>query len=456
MNPAPQRRLAPNFVAMALPAATALLLSGMAPAQKSEAKTPTPAAQDPAAQESGTQSAAAPPAYPDRDILSPFRTPSDVYAPPDELFRQLRIMQKIADRRAEDAFYVEGRQHINDPSWQRAYKRVQEIGINAGQLAQMMRLHNNGMQRDTAFYASLFVDNVDYALELIAHIPGEPQRRTREKALPRAVEFLNEHLAKRFGDLTDEQQQAARAAIPEIGSPVAKARGIKRAPVETDALYALRLVPFFQMLDLDASSDQAQGLWFLKEVFTLRPDLANLWLEPALPRLRELMLSTVPEVHQEAIAIFQLIGPRDLEAPPSEPEALLAWSKRASKQMFPPVRNLNNAIVQLFPSEERNAIATAGRNALQTSAIGDPFRGQREDGTWYHGFRIGYLPEELKPLAIPKDATVTTINGVPVDSAQQLLQTVERVLSKSNASPRRLFVEYVHGEKSHAIEYRIM
>ena len=39
-----------------------------------------------------------PVAYPEKDALSPFRDPTDIYAPPDELFRQLGVMQNIADR----------------------------------------------------------------------------------------------------------------------------------------------------------------------------------------------------------------------------------------------------------------------------------------------------------------------------------------------------------------------
>ena len=46
-------------------------------------------------------------------------------------------------------------------------------------------------------------------------------------------------------------------------------------------------------------------------------DLASAWLEPALPRVKELLLSDSPDVRAEATTMFQLIGPADLPPPPS-------------------------------------------------------------------------------------------------------------------------------------------
>lgn len=394
-------------------------------------------------------------AYPERDILSPFRTPTDLYAPSDELFRQLAIMQNISSRSgAKISFDNTGREVVDDPAWQQAQAKVNEIGIDAGRLASIIRLHRNAAQRDTAFYAAFYVGNISYVMNLISHIPGEPQRRTREAAFERAVQFLRAHLGRRFGTLTPDEQAVILAALPEIGSPAAKAKGLTRRPQENDYLHELRLVPFFQLLDVDSELDQAQALWFLKEVFTIRPSLANMWLEPVLPKLYQLLEAKNEKVRNEAIGIFQLIGPKKMGPPPSENEALVVWATAAAKNLFPPIRNINNAIVQIYPSKERDEIAKAGISALENSGIGDPFRGQKKDGSWYRGFRIGHVPDGLLALAIPAKSVITSVNGASIGNAQELLQTVKQMVQ--GQKPLRLIVEYVLNNKSQAVEFRIM
>lgn len=395
-------------------------------------------------------------AYPERDILSPFRNPADVYAPPDELFRLLRQMQAIADAPgAKTDFDANGREVVDDENWRAARAAMQAIGVDAAYLAQVMRLHKNAGERATAFYGAFFCDNVDHVLNLIAHIPGEPERRTRALAMPRAIAYLHAHLGRRFGDLGDEAKKALIAALPEPGSPAAKAAGVTRAPRDEDQLYSLRLVPFFQLLDLDDKVDQAQGLWFLKEVFLLRQDLALTSLEPALPRLRQLLASTDPTVRDEAVGLFAAVGPKHLPpAPIDDAAALQAWAGQASKALFPPIRNLNDAIVQIQPSPEREALVAAGVRALATSAIGDAFAGRRKDGQYYRGFRIATVPDELEVLAIPAGAVITTVNGVGVTDAASLLAVVQQQLEVLQ-HPRRLFVEYVRDDAAHAVEYRL-
>ena len=393
--------------------------------------------------------------YPERDILSPFRNPTDITAPPDELFRNLRIMKNLAEKMPDKVSYdAKGRQVVDHETWRAAYDKVQQIGIDAGSMAQMMRLHRNAEQRDVAFFAGFYCDNIGYVMELISHIPGEPVRQARERAFPKAVEFLRANLGRRFGDLSDEERELVLANMPKVGSPVAKARGIKRAPQDQDHLHALRMQPFFQLLDVEEAIDQAQALWFLKEVFTIRLDLANVWLEPALPRVKQLLVTGDDQVRKEAIELLQLIGPKKMPAAPKDKEALMAWADAAAKHMFPPIRSINGAIVQLFPSEEREAIAAAVTKALENSSIGDPFRGQDKSGKWYSGFRVARVPEELKQLAIPVEAVITTVNGVAVDSGEGLLKLVTKFAKRRK--PARVYVEYVKGGKGYAVEYRVM
>ena len=393
--------------------------------------------------------------YPERDILSPFRTPLDVYAPPDELFQQLSIMISIASRQgAKKSFDASGREVVDDPAWRQARAKVDEIGIDAGVLAGMMRLHRNEVQRSIAFYGAFYCANIGFVMELISHIPGEPVRSTREAAFPRAIEFLRANLGKRFGQLTDDEKAMVIGALPEIGSPTAMAQGLTRLPTDKDHLHDLRMQPFFQLLDVDDALDQAQALWFIKETITAREDFANLWLEPALPRLQQLLMSADENVREQTTAIFQIIGPKNMQAPPKDKAALIEWAKSAGKHLFPPIRNINDAIVQLFPSEERDAIAKAGVSALENSSIGDPFRGQRKDGSWYRGFRIGHVPDALSQLALPKGAVITAVNGASVGTAEDLLKIVTKQVKAPK--PRRLIVEYVVKGRPYAIEYRIM
>ncbi|MEO6593868.1 MAG: hypothetical protein ABIP94_03850 [Planctomycetota bacterium] len=395
--------------------------------------------------------------YPESDILSPFRTPGEVYAPPDALFRVLREMEAIAnDPTSVKTFDTEGREIVDSARWRLARSEADRIGIDAAILAQIMRTHKNANDRATAFCAMPFAANPADVLNLMAHIPGEPERKTRELAMPRAVGYLRANLGRRFGDLDEGQKKAILAATPEIGSPAAIAAGIVRAPQDSDTLFQLRLVPFFQLLDRDEVIDQAQALWFLKEVFTVRPDLALIWLEPSLPRVRQLLATTSDKVKEQAIGLFQLIGRADLRKPPiDDASAMQAWADEASKAMFPPIRNLNDTIVQIHPSPERDALIEAATKSLETSSIGDPYLGKAKDGTWRRGFRVARVPDELKVLAIPAEAIITTVNGVGIGSAATLLQTVREQL-RTQGHPRTLFVEYVRDEVVHAIEFRIM
>ena len=394
--------------------------------------------------------------YPERDALSPFRNPVDVYAPPDEVFRLLRTMQHIADRPgAAKSYDDEGREIVADPSWRAARAELAKLDLNAGYLAQIMRVHRDAGQRALAFYGAFYVADRSHVIELIEHIPGEPQRHVREAALPRALEFLRKNLQRRFGELTEGEQRALQANMPQPGSPAARTAGIVRAPVAEDHLHGLRVVPFLQLLDVETPIDQAQALWFLKEVFRIRPDLALFWLEPSLPRVRQLLLASDEQVRREAIGLLQAIGPADLREPPTETEQLLAWADEAEQALFPPIRNLNDAIVQIHPSPARDRIAAAGVEALANSSLGDPFRGQRKDGQWFRGYRIARVPDELKPLAIPKDSVIVAVNGNAVHDGPGLLELL-RTLLRTMPHPRVLLVEYVRDGEQHAIEYRLM
>ena len=117
--------------------------------------------------------------------------------------------------------------------------------------------------------------------------------------------------------------------------------------------------------------------------------------------------------------------------------------------------NLNNTIVQLHPSPERDAIVAAGIKALEGASLGEPNFGKTKDGITYRGFHVLHVPDALKELAIPKGAVITAVNGVPVDDSAKLLRAVQSQL-KVAKHPRVLFIDYVLEQAPRVVEYRIM
>ncbi|MCR9245997.1 MAG: hypothetical protein NXI31_13275 [bacterium] len=415
-----------------------------------------PASQDPANTKSAGQAEAPHVAYPERDALTPFRAPAEVYAPPDKLYSLLRRMRAMASSpRFEKRTDSKGREIVADPTWQDLHDEVAKIGLDAGYLASIMRQSKNADDRRTAYYAMFYCDRVDYVLNLISHIPGEPVQQTRQEAFPRAAKYLAAHLGRRFGDLDDERKAEIVANMPEPGSPAAKTAGIVRAPRDSDHLHPFRVVPFIQLLN-ERPIDQAQALWFLNEVFKLREDLAVTWLEPALPRLMQLVRSDNRDVQQQTITILRTVGGKELRSPPavSEAAALMQWAEDATKRMFPPIRNVNNALIELYPSEELDAIVAAGIAALENSSIGDPFVERQDNGQYLRGFRVARVPEALEPLAIPVGAVITAVNGAGIANAKTLLATTKMFL-EARGRPQKLLVEYSLKGKTHAVEYRV-
>ncbi len=406
--------------------------------------------------------------YPAKDALSPFRTPEEIAAPPDALFAVLRTMRRIADDPAAPrSFDSDGREMIDDEQWRAAHQEAKRLGIDAGMLAVQMRSNRNADERAIAFYAAFHCANIDYVFNLISHIPGEPLRQTRERAYPRAIAFLQANVGRRFGDLPDEQQERIRAEMPQIGSPAAKSSGITREPIAEDLLHSVHLVPFLQLLDLDDAMDQAQGLWFVKETCLVRKDLAMATLEPALPRIRQLLRSPDAKVRHEAFGLHCAIADDKMAKPdPTDAAAVDAFAVAAGKSMFPPLRRTSEGLMWLLPSEERDALVTSAIAALEGGKLGRPDRGTTSSGVPYRGFRVESLPESLMQLGIPEGVIVTSINGMPIHDAKSLREAVEaqfwtidrtqdkqgKRVPKSTAS---LLLEFQQGDTTRAMEFRV-
>jgi hypothetical protein len=406
--------------------------------------------------------------YPNRDALTPFRNPADIAAPPDALFAALRTMRRIAEDPATTrSFDEDGRESVDDDAWRAARAQVDKLGIDAGMLAVQMRSNRNADERAIAFYAAFYCANIDHVFNLISHIPGEPVRQTRERAYPRAIAFLQAHVARKFGDLSEDQQQRIRAEMPQIGSPAAKSRGITREPVAEDLMHSVHLVPFLQLLDLDDTMDQAQGLWFVKETCLVRKDLALATLEPSLPRIRQLLRAEDPKVRHEAFGLFCAIADPKLTKPdPTDAAAADAFALAAGKSMFPPIRRTSDGLLWLFPGEERDALVAAAIAAIDKGTLGRSDHGATSSGIPYRGFRVESVPEELATLGIPEGAVITSVNGVPIRDAKSLREAVEAQFwtidrSKDKEGKRvpkttaTLLVEFQQGDTAKAMEFRI-
>lgn len=400
--------------------------------------------------------------YPTQDILSPFRKCDDISAPPEGPFRQLRIMREAARRSPGHSFDANGHPVIDDEQWLRAKQELDLLGLDPGHLAQVIRTSRNADDRALALWGVIYCTNPTDVFNLIAHIPGEPLRNTREAVLPRAVAYLEAHLGRTYGDLTPEQQAALN--LPEPGSPAARRMGITRPPLESDRLYGINLQPFFQLLDLNTAHDQAQGLWFLSQCFALRQDLATSWLEPALPRIEQLLVGTNQQVRAQALDLLRTIGPSGLQVPLADAEEadLLQFAKQATDPMFPPIRRTAEGTFLLFPGPEREALIAAGKKALQEGVVSSG-HGKTKDGHPYHGLRIERVPADLEILALPAGAVITAVNGVPLSNAASLQNLFAKLFPTRDKNGKarairnsRLMVEYVFDGANHAIEYRVM
>lgn len=406
--------------------------------------------------------------YPDRNVLTPFRAPAEIAAPPDALFAQLRTMRRIADDPAAVKHFDErGREIVDDETWRIAFDQVERIGLDAGMLAVQMRQNRNPDERALAFYAAFYCANVDYVFNLISHVPGEPERAIREKAYPRAIAYLRANIGRRFGDLPEEQQKAIVERMPTPGSPAAKAAGIQRAPEAADLLHAVNLVPFAQLLDLDDAMDQAQALWFLKETAAARRDLALASLEPTMPRVLQLLRTGEDRVREQALGLLAALGAEGSKVPElADRAAVEAFGLAASKFAFPPLRRLAEGRILLLPGEERDALVAAGTKALQSGSLGEKATGKTPSGRRFWGFRVDRVPEELAVLGIPEGAVITAVNGVPVNDGKSLLDavdanlwTIDRSKDKEGVRVRKaqatLVVEMLVGDDTRAIDYAI-
>lgn len=389
-----------------------------------------------------------------RDILSPFRQPDQDYPVPDALYDALRRMQNIADHVDYDdkSFDEHGREIVDHPDWRAAYRdleRVRGRGFE-GQLARIIRRSRSAADRDTAFYGAFFGETPEHVINLIAHIPGEPHRPTREKAMNRAIPYLRANLGRRVDELTEEQRQHLAAMRRESGQ-----LGKNEDLVADHFAYGLNIKPFAELLALDDSLDRAQGWWFFKEVVRMRREEVDIWLRPLVGRIRLAVREGQPIERRQVFELLSILDPKGRTPPPAnaEGERVTEWSSDVIESVFDPIRVVSEGLVELYPGRDRDALVRVGLDLLRRGGLGQPARGQLENGDWYGGVRISTRPEPLDQLPIPVGATLTAINSKGFNDEEELLGVIETFLEAGNV---RLLVEFVQAGKAKAVEFRII
>ena len=358
----------------------------------------------------------------ERDWLSPFRNPSLAIDTTGGLFEDLRRMHAIAQQAPREKLRLddEGREICDDPSWKAGLANVIQNRNFAPMLSQVLRESAVAADRRLAAWASYYVPSVDDALLLVSHLPGEPLREIRSAFYPRAVAFVRAQLGKK-GD-----------------------HGRYR--------FGMNLQPFAELVELDDPRDQAQGLWFLKECVAVRPELARAVFETLLPVLPARLASRDVAVRREAHALVVQADPQHRPAPDAASDAeMREWLRTVTEEVIPPVDVVSEGLVVLRSGRLLDEIARVGTDALRRQAIGTAATVRASSGsTPYRGFKVQRLPEPLDRLGLPLDAVITHVNGLPTGDEQQLLQTVTEAV----AARRNLVVDFVHGGKAKAIEYR--
>jgi len=395
----------------------------------------------------------------DRDILSPFRDPDQDYPPPDAVYAALRTMKNVAEGPGRDAlsYDPDGREVCEHPAWSRAFRDLGDAMRQGyeGDLAQIMRRSRSAEDREIAFYGAFYGTNVPDVINLISHIPGEPERRIREQALPRAIAYLRVHLQRRFGDLSADQQKALRDQRPAVGSPAAKARGITEDYTDETWLFGLNVKPFLELLDAEAPLDRAQALWFFKELMFIRPDLAHDWLRPQAPRIRRAATSPSDAERNEAFGLIAALDPekRSPPGPDATEDEIHAWLDTVLEDVFPPVHRVSSGLVHLYPGRLRDRIVAAGQDVLRRGAMGRFVAERLPNGEYYRGIELNPLPEPLDELGFPTGAVVTAVNAQAVTKEAQLLDFLTKALQ---GGTHTFVVEYVRNQKVHAVEIRVI
>jgi hypothetical protein len=366
--------------------------------------------------------------------LRPFRHPSQDVQVPEELFRNLQVLFNISEHPEGHAITVndQGREVCDHPTWQQKYDEVKRQLFNmATVFGLVLRDSSHVNDRTLAAYGTFLLDDPQPICELIAFLPGEPEREIREPALRRAIEFLRVQLPKNTDVVTGN------------GEP----------PAQPKARYSIDLGPYFALLAVDDYRDQVQAMWFLAELAQIRPETGPMILHYSKKHLREHLGSERELLRTQARTLLERADPKHRKPPAADADraAVLAWLDEVLYEVFPPIRAVSDGLTDLYPGADLDEIVAVGRDALSREAIGEPFSGKLKSGVFYRGFRVARLPEPLDKLRIPVGAVITNVCGRPVATGAEIVQALERWLAKRDD----VIVEYAWNGDTRVMEYRL-
>ena len=387
------------------------------------------------------------------DDMAPFRTPKGVGHIPGPLRDTLTDLQEMR-RLAADAnklqlkIDVDGREICSVSSWTTAYENVKANSLKmSGWLGIVMRDDTSVLKRRTAIYGMVYFNNPQEVIELISMLPGEPMRDLREDGFQRALRFLKAHYHK---------SKPQNSRFPDNGIVVPR--------------YDFNPRPFFLLLDQEDDLDKAQGLWFLAEVLRIRPDLGRIYLQELRERMPGLLLAKNPKVRLRAIEFLATIErQRDrVPDPTAFSDELEKWLKDLEYDLFPPIRHRSLGLVELYPSDDLDAVIKIGRGLLTDSML--PRASARtKSGTVRYGVRLARLPPPLDKLGLPQNALIVAINAEPIQNAKDLGRILESYFAqfaakKKGAAPATkqpprtpsIQVEYIYKKKALLKEFRII
>ncbi len=400
-------------------------------------------AQDPAPKPKPTV-----PMRPQFEYLRPIRSPNKNLQPPLELYDELRQMRAIASGSgARVSVDQDGREVCDSAEWQQARARAQIKATRmGGYLAVVGQDSGDAADRALAYYGAYWIETIQDTISIMALIAGEPVPQIREEAMQRALAFLRVQIGKNRGG----------GSGPRGASPVefGEGRAIgQRVYDDPDApAYDLDINPWCALVACEQARDQAQGLWFLRELVLLRKQYGAESIALIQGLLPALVVHKEPEVRKQAHAYLAAIDPRKRPVPAEgmPNEAVLAWLDAVIYDLFPPIRRVSAGLYDLYPSADLAQIVATGKDLLARDAIGSTASGT-VGGVFYRGFKVLRQPTPLDLLGLPKDAVITSINGAPVTDSKSLLATLTTILGNK----RSLMVEFVANERQKAIEYRL-
>ena len=344
------------------------------------------------------------------DDIEPFRRPMGVkdHIPGQalDLIADLTEMRRLATNANPLQLTTDpdGREICSITAWAQAHENVKSNGLNMeGWLGKIMREDDRVQSRRACIYGMFYFNDPNKVIQLISNLPGEPLRDLREVGFERALRFMRVHY--KLSKPQNPKNSSNGVVVPR---------------------YEFNPLPFFLLLDQEQGIDKAQALWFLTEVLKIRPDLGRVYLEEVRDRFAGLLVSADKDVRANAVAFLSAIEKKRSRVLPASAgnEKLMEWYRAVEYDLFPPIRHVSLGRCDLYPSEDLDKIAEAGKRIL-VPALFPPGSARLKSGKTRYGIRLGRLPEPLHKLGLPVNSVIVSVNNHAILDARQARKVLE-------------------------------